>query len=96
MNKLEALNKLLKNAYIFGHQVGYSWYRQADVADVTGHLRDEDKLHKELQDAAAELAPLFGIKPEEMRVIMIENGWRSEDWDYIPPFIADFTKGDKD
>lgn len=95
MNKLEALNKLLKNAYIFGHQVGFSWYNDA-VTGTNGHLRDEDRLLKDMEAAAAELAPLFGMKSEEIRVIMIEDGWRSEDWDYIPPFIADFTKGNKD
>lgn len=94
MNKLEALNKLLKNAYIFGHQVGFSWYKYDAVTEANGHLRDEDRLLKDMEDAAAELAPLFGMKPEEIRVIMIEDGWRSEDWDYIPPFVANFTKGE--
>jgi hypothetical protein len=88
MDKLEALNKLVKNAYIFGHQVGFAWYKQSAVMDVDGHLHDERKLLKEMEAAAAELAPLFDMKPEEIIVFIMEDGYRSEDWDYIPPEIA--------
>lgn len=99
MDKIEALNKLLENTWIYGHQVGFAWYKQDAVMEFNGHLHDERKLLKAMENAAAELAPLFGIKPEEIKIFMIEDGWRDEDWEYIPPFVATSAKetsGDKD
>lgn len=87
--KLEQLNKLLKTAFKFGWEVGYSFYKYREVTDVNGHLINESLYQQEALAAAKELAPLFGLTADEIEVYMLEDCSTYEnDWDYIPPIIA--------
>ena len=87
--QLERLNKLLNIAYKFGYEVGYSFYDYNKVTDINGHLKNEHLYQHEALEVAKELAPLFGITADEICVYMLEDtGYRSEDWDYIPPQVA--------
>ena len=87
--QLEKLNKLLNIAYKLGYEVGYSFHDYAKVTDVNGHLKNEYLYQHEALEAAKDLAPLFGLTADEICVYMLEDtGYRSEDWDYIPPQVA--------
>lgn len=89
MNKIEILNKLLAVAYKFGFEVGYCWYKPAEVSDTSGHLFHEDLYLKQANELAKELAPWLGLTEDEILVYMLEDcSIHENDWQYIAPEIA--------
>lgn len=89
MTKLDAINKLLELSFKLGYEIGYAHFDSSKLIDINGHLKNEYPYEKEMIDSAKLLSDMLDIREEDVTVYIIEDtGYRSEDWEYIPPIIG--------
>lgn len=88
---IELINKLLKEAYQLGWEVGASHdpSQSNQLVNPSGYLKNDTKIGEQLRNTVNELFAELGYLTDDIVVYYKEDtGTRPEDWDYIAPEIA--------
>ncbi len=90
LEKLNALNELLKAVYEQGWRIGASWNNDKfnELFDINGYLKDDLKIEKDLRAKIDKLLIILGFEINDLIVYTKEDlSMHENDWEYIAPVL---------